>query len=299
MNGKKVLNRLILLFVVLNLILATFNVIASSRRYVVDGERLQNLYAVLEQQNVDIESNLSIDFEPRPTINIIYEINTNNIRDGIVRSIFEDNISEVLRSTEKSQNYKGFERYQFEYGGEKLSFEKYDVEYTNQNVDKTLEGVNKDIAKRHIEIFVKKIGIEDLYKNMYIEYEEANNYIKAKCYPVIESTVMDDIYISVEVYKDGISQAHFPVVRVETVENSYRDITPIDRVLFGIDAYINNMLGIQLDNIVIKDVKLVYKKQNPESYNLWGEKNIPMYKMNIGDLEKPIFVNAYTNEYVK
>ncbi len=299
LNGKKVLDRLIILFIVINLILGTVNIVSSRRRYVISNDRVDNLYTVLKKDKVVVESELPLDFKPRPSVNVVYEISTPSMRDAIIRTIFKDSSSPILRSTEKSEEYQGITKYQFKSGDEKISFEKHNVEYINDDVDKTAEGIDEELANKYMYKFIKRMGIQDLYKESYIEYEEMDNYISIKYYPVIDGICLDDIYITMDVYKDGISAAKFPLTRIEYIESSYREVIPVDRVLFGIDKYINSIPGVFLPEIFIENIRIVYKKQNPESFNLWGEKNIPMYKLNINGLEEPIFVNACTNEYIK
>ena len=288
-----------MLFVIINVVLGTFNIIASSTRYELSGERMENLHTVLEDRGVKISAKLPTNYKPRPSVNIVYEVSTTATRDSVAKSIFGEDLSQVLRSTRKSERYKGIEQYNFKSGDEELSFEKYDVEYNNIAIDKTLDDINIKKARAYAEKFIKKIGIKNLYEEVYIEYTKVGDYIKATCYPVVENIAIDDVYITMEIYTGGVSKARFTLAKVERIEGSYTDIMPIDKVLFGINEYVNNMLDVFLDKIVIEEVRLVYKKQNLESYNLWGEKNIPMYKLKISGLEKPIFVNAYINEYIK
>ena len=299
LNGKKVLNRLIMLFIIINIILVILNIIADSTRYILTKDRMQNISLVLNNRGVTIESPLPINFEPRASINIVYEVSTTSIRDKITKKMFGDNLAGVLRSTKESDKYNGVKYYQFNKGQEMLSFERHEIGYINKAINTQTKGLSKSLAKKHGDGFISRIGMQEIYKLPYIEYEEIDNYIRIKYYPTIEGVPVDDINITMDIYEKGVNKAILTLARVEYIEDSYREIIPVDRVLFGIDRYIYDIIQDFKGDICITDIKLVYKKQNLEGYNLWGEKNIPMYKMSIRGLEKSIFVNAYTNDYIR
>ena len=295
LNGKKVLNRLILLFVVINIIVLTLNLVAASKRYIISDERINNIITLLETKDVFVEGKMPINFRPRQSINIVYESSTVSMRDDIVRKVFGEDTLDIRRSTIKEGENNFGKTYKFELDSEVLEFNKYNIRYTNSNTNLYYEGINE--IKKYGNNLIKKMGIEHMYVNPYVEYQEYEDKKIMKYFSTVKDIPIDDVCMIMEVYKSGC-KIELPLARVEEVENSYQEIIPVDRVLFGIDEYINQMVGVFLREIYIREIRLIYRKQNVESDNIWGEKNIPVYKLEIQGLEKPIFVNAYTNDYI-
>ena len=295
LNGKKVLNRLILLFVVINIIVLMLNLVAASKRYIVSDERINNIITLLETKDVFVEGKMPINFRPRQSINIVYESSTVSMRDDIVRKVFGEDTLDIRRSTIKEGENNFGKTYKFELDSEVLEFNKYNIRYTNSNTNLYYEGINE--IKKYGNNLIKKMGIEHMYVNPYVEYQEYEDKKIMKYFSTVKDIPIDDVCMIMEVYKSGC-KIELPLARVEEVENSYQEIIPVDRVLFGIDEYINQMVGVFLREIYIREIRLIYRKQNVESDNIWGEKNIPVYKLEIQGLEKPIFVNAYTNDYI-
>ena len=93
-----------------------------------------------------------------------------------------------------------------------------------------------------------------------------------------------------DVYKAGVASGTMYLGEIEITSEKGKEIYPIDLVLFGIEEY---MLENQYTNI--SDITLAYKRAKSED-NIWGQKIIPVYKIEFDGLDQALFVNAYNNE---
>lgn len=294
MNGKKILNRLILLFIGINLILFIFISIRRETQYKLSQTRINNIMGLLAEKGITVEGQLPMNFEPKLAATLSYTGDNVTVRNNLVKAFFGNNVSKVSRSTENSKEHFGAKVYCFTMQDEQLAFDKEKITYTNASIKLSDTKPSIKEAKAKAAAFVKRLKVGKLYKEAYIEIKEEENKVVITYFPTFEGTPIFDLSIKMKIYEDGIESATIYLGEVSITDEGKQRITPIDLVLFGIEEY------IPLErNIIIKDITLVYKMLGKKGSNLWGEQIIPMYKIEVNGLEKPLFVNAYTNEIVK
>ncbi len=294
MNGKKILNRLILLFIGINLILFIFISIRRETQYKLSQTRINNIIGLLAEKGITVEGQLPMNFKPKLAATLSYTGDNVTVRNNLVKAFFGNNLSKVSRSTENSKEYFGAKVYCFTMQDEQLAFDKEKITYTNSDIKFSDTKPSIKEAKAKAEAFVKRLEVGKLYKEAYIEIKEEENKVVITYFPTFEGTPIFDLSIKMKIYKNGIESATIYLGEVSITDEGKQRITPIDLVLFGIEEY------IPLEsNIIIKDITLVYKILGKKGSNLWGEQIVPMYKIEVNGLEKPLFVNAYTNEIVK
>lgn len=290
MNGKKVLDGLIKLFVVLNLGLFIFNYVSRSNEYLLSKERIEHITQLLEQEGISIDTELIRDFSPKKSADLQYIGDGLSARDEIVKNFFNDDLASVKRFKKESEVNAGGEMKYYTLNNEALIFDKYTLIYENES-NKSSEGKPTiDQAKKMCMNLLKRVG----YSNMADEYEvkvvEQENYLTLTYYPKLEGLSILDVYMTFNVYKEGVASSTMCLGKIEVTSEKGKEIYPIDLVLFGIEEY---MLENQYTNI--SEITLAYKRAKSED-DIWGQKIIPVYKIEFDGLDQALFVNAYDNK---
>ena len=294
MNGRKILNRLITLFIAINVILFVFLSVRRGIQYQLPKERVDNIIAVLADKNITVKCELPRDFKPKSSATLTYTGDSVSTRNDLVSTLFGSSPSKILRSTGAREEDPSSKIYYFTKEKEQLSFDQQEIVYVNSKVDVLTPKPSLPEAKRMAETFIKRLKLGQMYSSSYVEAREEEHCFHLIYFPVFNNIPLFDLPIEMKVFKEGIGSATLYLGEVNQIEDSKGRITPIDLVLFGIEAYIP-----ENNHMVIEDITLGYKKIQKKGSNLWGEQIIPAYKIVIEGLENPIFVNAYTNEIVK
>lgn len=294
MNGRKILNRLIIIFIAINVILFVFLSVRRLIQYQLPKERMDNIIAVLADKNITFKCELPRDFEPKSSATLTYTGDSVAARNDLVSALFGSSPSKILRSTGSREEDPSSKIYYFTKEKEQLSFNQQQIVYVNSNVDVLTPKPSPLEAKRMAETFIKRLKLGQMYSSSYVEVREEEHCIDLIYFPVFNNIPIFDLPIEMKVYQEGIGSATLYLGEINQIKDSKGRITPIDLVLFGIEAYIP-----EKNHMVIEDITLGYKKIQKKGSNLWGEQIIPVYKIVIEGLENPIFVNAYTNEIVK
>ena len=179
----------------------------------------------------------------------------------------------------------------FTVGNEVLSFDKSRITYTNNTARDVSQAGTEVRAKRLAEQFVERLGKTKAYQEVDVILDEEAHEWKIIYYQNLEGSPVFDLSIEMIIDIDGVKKALIYLGEIK--EEGIVEIYPLDVVLFGIDEAIDLQ-----DEIIITDITLGYKRLE-EKGSIWGEKIVPMYKIDIKGLETPLFVNAYTNEMVK
>ena len=290
MNGKKVLDRLIKLFVVLNLALFIFNYVSTNNEYLLSGERIEHITQLLEQEGIHINTELMRDYSPKKSADLQYIGDNISIRDEIVKSFFNKDLASVKRFKKESEINPGEEMRYYSLNGETLIFDKYALRYENESnklgqVKPTIDG-----AKRMCMSLLKRISYGKMSDEYQIEVVEHEHYLTLTYFPKLEDIPILDAYITFDVYKQGVASGIMYLGKIELTNEEGKEIYPIDLVLFEIEEYI---LENQYTNI--SGISLVYKRAKSED-SIWGQQIIPVYKIECDGLEEALFVNAYNNE---
>ena len=98
MNGTKVLNQLIKLFVVINVFLFMINFIVRGNQYILPQERIDNIINLLNRSGISVETELIKNFSPKYSANLVFIGDSVAVRDRIVKSFFGNNLAKVKRS---------------------------------------------------------------------------------------------------------------------------------------------------------------------------------------------------------
>lgn len=290
MNGKRVLDGLIKLFVILNLGLFIFNYVSSSNEYLLSEERIEHITQLLEKEGIHIDTELIRDFSPKKTADLQYIGDGISIRDEIVKNFFNSDLASVKRFKKESEVNAGEEMRYYSLNGETLIFDKYALRYENESNKSNNAKPTIDQAKRMCMNLLKRISSASTSADYEIEIVEHEHYLELTYFPKLDGISIVDASMTFEVYKAGVASGTMYLGKIEITSEKGKEIYPVDLILFGIEEYI---LENQYTNI--KEVELVYKRAKSED-NIWGQQIIPVYKIEFDGLEEALFVNAYNNE---
>ncbi len=290
MNVKKLLNQLIKLFLVLNLVLFIMNGVNLSTEYLLSQERITYIYELLSREGIEIESELERDFSPKRTADLIYKGDGLSVRNEMIKNFFEDDLVSVKRSKSNSKQHPGDEVWHYTLGGETLSFDRYELRYENSDIENSKVPLSLKEAKHLCESLMSRIGMK-IDRNQYIiESQKHHTYWQLNYYYKLEGLPVLDLYMTFKVQSEGISSATMYLGEIEITSQTGQVIYPVDLVLFGIEEEL-----LKEGHKRISKVSMAYKKLEEED-SIWGQKIVPVYKIEIDGLEEPLFVNAYTNK---
>lgn len=290
MNGKKLLNRLIKLFLVLNLALFATNYISRSKAYLLPQERITHIYELLATEGIKIEGELIRDFSPKKQADLIYKGDGLSVRNEIVKSFFSNDLASVKRSKVDSKQHPGDKVWSYTLNGETLNFDKYELRYENSSIENNGTKLSLDESKRLCASLMDRIGLKLDSTQYIIEGQDKEAYWQLTYYNKLEDLPVLDLYMTFDVYGTGISNATLYLGEIEMNSKTGQDIYPIDLVLFGIEEEL-----LKSEHKSIKKVSMAYKRLE-DGDSIWGQKIVPVYKIDLDGLEEPLFVNAYTNK---
>ena len=295
MNGKRILNELIGIFLVLNIALLTFNIVKTIHRYRINTTRINNVTYALEQKEIYLETQLPRNFTPKSQANLSDFIGSNTTaeRDNMVSALFGENSGKVIVTKDSSAPKSIIHRY----GSESLVFNKNTIVYTNTDVS---ESSNKEIslqsAKKICRDFIKRLNYNKKFNNAYIQHRNNEDNIEITFFRNYKGIPVFEEYIRFELMGETIQKATIKIGKISQLDSDRikKTIYPIDLVLFGID----DELEIEKP-MYITDITLGYKAIDESNIMLLGTQLIPTYKIEIRGLKNPIYVNAYTNKRIE
>ena len=293
MNGKKVLDHLIRLFVVLNIVLWIFNYVSQKNEYSVPEERMEQIVQLLDKKGITVEGNLTRDFKPKNIADLQYISEDIAIREEIVKSFFGNKLASVKRLRQESVLNPGEEMRLYVLKDETLIFDKYALGYENLTYEKEGAKPSVEQAKKMCNELLKRTGYEQKELEYEIEVIEHPHYLTLTYYPKLEGIPVLDASRSFEVYEKGVARGTLYLGNIEVTSEKGKDIYPIDLMLFGMEEKL-----IEYGATEITDITLVYKRSKSED-SIWGQQIIPMYKIEAKGLEEALFVNAYSNELME
>lgn len=290
MNGKKILNELIKLFVIINIVLFVINYAFRGNQYVMSQDRVKNITKLLEEKGIHIKTELIRGFEPRGSGNLTFIGSGIAVRDEIGKHFFKDNWANVKRSTAPSEKNIGGTINYYMLGDEVLSFDYNELSYSNKRVSLLGKKPTLEKAKGMCNKLIARIGDKWSKQEYFIFGESYEDYWKITYYPLLEDLPVMDSYLEFYVSSEGVMNAQMYLADIQLESEIKKDIYAVDLALFGIEDDI-----LESGYLEIEKVTLCYKQEENEE-NVLGQKIIPAYKVEIKGLEEPLFVNAYTNK---
>lgn len=290
MNGKKVLDHLIRLFIVLNVVLWIFNYGSKRNEYRVPQERIDQITQLLETKGITLSTELKRDFSPKNTADLQYVGEDISIREEMVKHFFGNKLASVKRFKQESTTYPGEEMRSYALNGETLTFDRYILRYENLVHEGVGSKPSVEQAKKMCNQLLKRMDYGHKKVDYEIEVVEAEHYLTLTYFPKLEGIPVLDAYRRFEVYEKGVARATLYLGNLEITSEEGKAIYPIDLMLFGIEETL-----LEKGVTEINEITLVYKRSKSED-SIWGQQIIPVYKIEAKGLKEALFVNAYSNQ---
>ena len=111
MNGKKILNKLIVIFILLNMLLFSTNVFKTIKSYRLDETRINNVIYALKQKEIYLETTLPRFFSPKRvgSLDKLIGSGTTVERYDIVKALFGNNNVIITKDINEIEKYKNCE----------------------------------------------------------------------------------------------------------------------------------------------------------------------------------------------
>ena len=293
MNGKKVLNRLINLFIVINIVLLIINCVSKRNEYILSQERISNIIKLLGQSGIEVKAELIRDYSPKSAADLVFIGDSVAVRNHVVKKFFGNDFKDVKRSTATSSKTQGRSVFYYTLGEETLAFDHDELIYENEGIGMDETRPELETAKSMCNQLISRMDFGQQDLTYRITEEAYDTYWKLTYYPVIEEMPLLDSYMEFIVGSSGVITASMYLADVEVQNNSKQNIYAIDLVLFEIEDYM-----IEHGYTTIEEITLCYKREKNEE-NVLGQQIIPAYKIKMSGLDDAIFVNAYTNQILE
>ncbi len=300
MNGAKVLNRLIQLFILFNLILFVINLAKSTNTYLLTKQRIDNIQKISKSKGIILEEALPRAYTPKKSGTILgIEMNSEeSIR--LAQKLLNSHLGDLTISTEidTSPSAEDKENRTYSNGDEKLTVKNNEIIYTSLSTEKKYKEMNTTRARRLCQDFISKADFGSKFSKKHIEERTVGESMELTYYADFEGYPLFNSYIRFWVGEEGIREAIIHMVHIDTNVGQKGNIYPIDLVLFGIEEEIPVEFSPE-SPLYITEITLGYYTLTTEGMRILAEEIVPTYKITIKGLEKPLFVNAYTNKFIK
>lgn len=286
MNWNKSKNKLILLFLGINILLGWVNYRKASSSYLLKGAQIQDIRQVMSENNMMVETAIPRRFKPLQKLTVFpYQMNSAE-REEIVKRIF-GSLDKVKVSLEPAKEpdkkprrvyTKDYQHITFE--GEKVTYhhdemgeDVVDISTAKKMAEKWLRQAGYSPGKMHLQVIDEPKDWQIIYYDKYKDMPVFDSYVKLKITPL------------------GIAHAKIHKVELGKSTGEKQAIYPIDQVFF----YLMNLIGNQEKPVVIQDIMIGYGLENPKGTHLIAEKAIPFYQIILENGEI-YYINAYNNE---
>ncbi len=260
--------------------------------YKLSDERVENIIAFLNSENIEVLEELPQSCSPISSIKIAPQNITLEYRESVVDSFFGKErtgvtITEFFEDVEynnKLRVYKG--------GDKSLIFGMYKISFSDEGITVNTESnLSEKEALRYAANFYDLFGDDKLGKKVKIFYKKESYGADITYYELYNNLPVFDSYLYMKITDEGVFESTMQVSEVKE-ENSIRnDIYAVDQVLFKLHQIIKSTEVVTINNIV-----LGYGREQVGNAFLLKETAVPMYKVTIDNLNIPLFVNSYTNE---
>lgn len=296
MNWGKILNRLIVVFIIVNVVLGIMNLERKVMNYTLSKERVASLQNVLTQRDIYVNTVLPKLFTPKTKASIQKIVMSAAIREEVSKAIFGKDLEGVSITTANISDSTSEKKRIYKKENKLITFNEDTIFYRNQSVKDAIVSLKK--AEKTIQLFLKDIShpkSNGVTRNKHLVYEQKDGKTILTYYTIFEGYAVFDSYIRFTVGKDSVQSMDIHLGEVKLLENkkTKQPIYPVDKVLFGLDDYL-----VTKTPIFITDIMLGYKMIGGESMDILEEELIPVYKITIQGLQEPVIVNAYTNKII-
>lgn len=259
----------------------------------------KDILNMLETKNITVEASIPRIAMPKSTVWITPDNITSSEREKIVKAVLgEENVTVSNKDNKR----------QYTMNTKQLMFDYNKVVYIDTGPNRRVENINEKKAKKEADLFLKKLTLGNNFKRAKVSSKKEGSIFYVTYYETIDFLPVFDSYVEVLVSERGVIYAQAYKVKVTKTDVTSKYIYPADKVLFGIEDYLDNSEFLDpsetadasqtpdlSEPIVITGITLGYGLSEGQRVDLFEEEAVPVYKIDILNKNEPIFINAYTN----
>ena len=289
MNWTKGKNRLIILFLSINILLGWANYRKSSAAYVLKETQVQDINRVLRENNVFIDTPIPKAYKPLPKLTVSPFQLDGGGREDFVRRLLET-LDGVKVSIEAAKSPDEKPRRIYYRGEESVTFEGENILYRHGQKQGVLAGEELGIspAKDMARQWMVKMGYSP--RKMHMQVVEDGGDLNIIYYDKYDGIPIFDSYVKISISPLGIQEVQVHKVELGQVTGGKQEIYSVDQVFF----YLMTLLSSD-EPTHIKDIMLGYALENPKGTHLIAEKALPFYQVILED-GRTYYINAYNSE---
>lgn len=321
-NWGKGKNRLIILFLSINLVLGWANYRKVSGAYLLKDAQIHDIRQVMEMNNVFIDSEIPREYKSLQKLTVFpYQINS-QAREVLVRKLLQTldgvkiSVQAPVVPNEKPKRVYTRDEEVVIFEGETIFYHHLGMEQGDRPevlsedligaleypIDQELvtpsaikiqikepkKQLDVGVAKKVSEKWLKQMGYS--HKEMHIQAATQEDYLEITYYDKYEGTPVFDSYVKMTITPLGIKDMEIHKVKFGSITGERQAIYSADQVFFYL---IQEIAG--KGPVHIKDIMLGYALENPKGTHLIAEKAIPYYQVVLED-GKTYYIDAYHNE---
>lgn len=287
MNWNRILSVFIIIFLIINIGLYTYQKLQNRNNYTLSSSRIRQMEAVMKKKGVTMYAYLP-DFYPKAKLELkMAEWNKKAILDHIFEN--QEYRSELTYEVALADTYQNKQQLVSFYTGEHNGM----IYYKGENNKYKPENLSLITMEKKVIEFV-----QDLVGKEY-EFEVTHRQIKGNGYlldvnGIFKNEIIFSSYFQIKIDSEGIKEAlgfHYDPIDFE--ENK-REIYAFDEVMY---YFMNKMEERGKEEITIKDADVGYYILDSNTKQLTIEAT-PVYRIILADDESAYYIDAYKNEFI-
>lgn len=286
MNWSRGKNRLIILFLSINILLGWANYRKESTAYVLKETQLEDIKTVLEGNNIFVDSPIPKKYRPLSKLTVSpFQIN-GAIREDFVKK-FLGTLDGVTISIEAAKFPNEKPRRVYRKDQEYVTFEGENILYYNDS-QADVGTISIEEAQKTADKWLDQMDYSP--RKMHRQVVEESDCIYVIYYDKFDRIPVFDSYIKLKITSSGVQEAEIHKVTLGEAIGEKQEIYSADQVFF----YLINLIGKD-EPTHIKDIMIGYALENPKGTHLIAEKALPFYQIILED-GRIYYINAYNSE---
>lgn len=289
MNWSKGKNKLIILFLSINILLGWANYRKDSSAYVLKETQLQDIAIVLEANNIFLDTPMPKRYKPLPKLTVFpFQIDS-GVREEYVKRFF-GTLEEVKVSIEVAQTPDGKSRRVYRQGDQVVIFEGEKILYRHEGKAYALglDTLPVDQAETMAKEWLKKLGYTP--RKMHMQLVSDSDYLQLNYYDKYQGIPVFDSYIKITMTSSGVKEIEIHKVELGESAGGKKEIYSVDQVFLYLIKLISGD-----EPTYIEDIMIGYALENPKGTHLIAEKALPFYQIILED-GRIYYINAYNSE---
>lgn len=278
MDTKLTKKYTIIFLLILNIVLLVINILTKDI-YVINKQQKDIILSYIQEQNIELETNMLTKYYPMPKLNMKKAIYNENM----LKNMFFNVKKEIDRQED-------FENVVLSQDKKSLTINKFFVYFQDLNVPKDFsydENFALKVAKKYKKIIQKKYG-----KLYFDKVQKINDSIQVSYLQKDGKYSLFNNVLKVNIYKDGTMDLVFNFYKKIDDASNKIDICSPDEALYTFTNEIKKLIPDKKITITSMDLGYYFKDYNDDisfSFN-------PYYRFCI-DNDSIFYINAYTNTF--